>query len=224
MFKIKWDPNNNGVILSEKIEDTDALNAPRPVYADEFRMLGLDEAFRLPENNVPICWETDRKYFYRGNVVAETKRGNIYEDPEVIVRDEYRGIILEPIDVNTLVKNNEKVLLVAENEAMDFIKEKYEEYQKNNIAGFVVAFSGGKDSQVILDLVSRVIPHEQFTPVFTNTGMELPCTLELMKITEEHYKQKYPGFKLEQAKSDRSALDMSLMLLVQSFCRLLLKS
>ena len=47
---------------------------------------------------------------------------------------------------------------------MDFIKQQYEEYQTGKkIAGFVVAFSGGKDSQVTLDLVSRVIPHEKFT-------------------------------------------------------------
>ena len=91
--------------------------------------------------------------------------------------------------------------------AMDFIKEKYEYYQ-DKVSGFVVAFSGGKDSQVILDLVSRVIPHEKFTSVFTNTGMELPCTIETMKTTETYYRNKYDGFKLEQAKSDKSALDM----------------
>jgi len=209
MFKVKWDCDNNGVVLSEYIEEIDTLNAPRPVYVEELKMLELNQVFVLPEDNVPVCWEMDRKYYYCGKVIAETRKGNIYEEPTVVVCKECRGRVLEPIDVQKIVQINEKSLSVAENEAMDFIKQKYEEYQKTSkIAGFVVAFSGGKDSQVTLDLVSRVIPHEKFTPVFTNTGMELPCTLELMHTTEEHYRKKFPGFKLEQAKSDKSALDM----------------
>lgn len=209
MFKVKWDPDNNGVILSEYIEESEALNSPRPVYTEELRMLELDQVFELPVENVPICWEMDRKYYYCGEVIAETKKGNIYEDPTVVVYEEHRGRNLEAINMELLVQNNDKVLSVAENEAMDFIKQKYEEYQRESkIAGFVVAFSGGKDSQVTLDLVSRVIPHEKFMTVFTNTGMELPCTLELMNITEEYYKKKFPGFEINQAKSNRSALDM----------------
>lgn len=209
MFKVKWDSDNNGVILSEYIEENETLNSPRPVYAEEFRMLGLDKVFVIPDDNVPICWEIDRKYYYEGEVIAETSKGNIYEDPIVKVREEHAGKNIRPIDIGKLVQQNEATLNVAENEAMDFIKQKYEEYQEQGkIVGFVVAFSGGKDSQVTLDLVSRVIPHEKFTPVFTNTGMELPCTLELMQTTETYYQKKFPGFKLEQAKSDKSALDM----------------
>lgn len=209
MFKIKWDPDHNGVILSDYIEDSEALNAPRPVYVEEMKMLGLDKAFELPHDNIAVCWEIDRKYYYCGECIAETRKGNIFEDPTLVVYEEKKGKRLEPIDIDLLVRRNEKSLSVIENEAMDFIKEKFEEYQKkekNN--GFVVAFSGGKDSQVVLDLVSRVIPHEKFISVFTNTGMELPCTIELVKTTEEYYKKRFPGFKLEQANSDKSALDM----------------
>lgn len=207
MFKVKWDISTNGVILSEYIEEKDILNAPRPVYVEELKMLGLDTSFTFPCENLPICWEIDRKYYYKGELIAETQGGNIYNNPTVITYEEHRGRKLEPIDINKLIEINKKPLETLENEAMDFIKEKYEEYQKKDL-GFVVAFSGGKDSQVILELVSRVIPHEKFRTVFTNTGMELPCTLDLMKITENYYRNKFPGFKLEQAKSDKSALDM----------------
>ncbi len=209
MFKIKWDLDNNGVILSEYIEENEALNAPRPVYVEELKMLELDKVFNLPKENVPVCWEIDRKYYYYGEMIAETQKGNIYEDPAVIISEEYRGRSLKPIDIEMLVQNNKESLEVAEDEAMDFIKLKYEEYQKNKkIAGFVVAFSGGKDSQVTLDLVSRVIPHGNFKTVFTNTGMELPCTIDLMESTEEFYRKKFPDFKVEKAESKKSALEM----------------
>lgn len=209
MFKVKWDIENNGVILSDYIEEKDALNAPRPVYVEELKMLELDKVFKLPIDNVPVCWEIDRKYYYCGEIIAETKKGTIYDDPEVILNEASKGKIIEPIDIKYLLQVNQNNLSVIENEAMDFIKQQYEEYQTGKkIAGFVVAFSGGKDSQVTLDLVSRVIPHEKFTVVFTNTGMELPCTLELMQITEQHYRKKFPEFKLEQAESNKAALDM----------------
>lgn len=67
MFKIDWDPSNNGIILSNNIEESKALNAPRPVYLDELKMLGLDQIFILPNSGLPICWEIDRKYYYKGN-------------------------------------------------------------------------------------------------------------------------------------------------------------
>ena len=72
---------------------------------------------------------------------------------------------------------------------------------------FVVSFSGGKDSQVTLDLVSRVIPSDDFIVVYSDTGYELPPSLELYKKTEEHYKQKYPDLRFYTARNHDSVLN-----------------
>lgn len=207
MFKIKWDIENNGIILSDYIEEKDSLNSPRPVYVEELKMLGLDKSFELPKENVAVCWEIDHKYYYYGEVIAETRKGNIYEDPIVVVSDTHFNK-LEPINLEKLVENNNDMIQVAENEAMDFIKDMYESYKDKNISGYVVAFSGGKDSQVILDLVSRVIPAGNYRVVFTNTGMELPCTIDTVEETRAFYKEKYPEFTLEHAKSDKKAIEL----------------
>ncbi len=207
MFKIKWDIENNGIILSDYIEEKDSLNSPRPVYVEELKMLGLDKSFELPKENVAVCWEIDHKYYYYGEVIAETRKGNIYEDPIVVVFDTHFNK-LEPINLEKLVENNNDMIQVAENEAMDFIKDMYESYKDKNISGYVVAFSGGKDSQVILDLVSRVIPASNYRVVFTNTGMELPCTIDTVEETRIFYKEKYPEFTLEHAKSDKKAIEL----------------
>ena len=39
MFKVKWDAQNNGIILSDNINDEEAIPAPRPVYLQELQIL-----------------------------------------------------------------------------------------------------------------------------------------------------------------------------------------
>ena len=126
MFRVKWDPANNGILLSEYIEEKDAINSPRPVYVDELKMLGIDKQIVLPNDNVPVCWEIDHKYYYKGSVIAETSGGNIYQNPIVRVIDNAIGRKIEPIDIELLWKNNENALNTLENEALDFINEQYE--------------------------------------------------------------------------------------------------
>lgn len=71
---------------------------------------------------------------------------------------------------------------------------------------FVTSFSGGKDSQVLLDLVSRVIPAEDFVVIYSDTGYELPPSLELYKEIENFYTQKYPTIRFHIAKNHQPVL------------------
>ena len=57
-------------------------------------------------------------------------------------------------------------------------------------------------------MVSRVIPAGNYRVVFTNTGMELPCTIDTVEETRTFYKEKYPEFTLEHAKSDKKAIEL----------------
>ena len=49
----------------------------------------------------------------------------------------------------------------------------------SNIEKVLVSFSGGKDSQVVLDLACRVLPPSKFLVIYSNTGYELPTSLSL---------------------------------------------
>lgn len=76
----------------------------------------------------------------------------------------------------------------------------------SNIDVFVASFSGGKDSQVVLDLVSRVVPAEDFIVIYSDTGYELPPSLKLYEEVKSHYTSKYPNLKFYTAKNHQSVL------------------
>ncbi|MHA2431709.1 MAG: phosphoadenosine phosphosulfate reductase family protein [Candidatus Thorarchaeota archaeon] len=47
-------------------------------------------------------------------------------------------------------------------------------WEKHKDATFVVGYSGGKDSAVVLDLISRVIPAHAILIIYCDTGIEFP--------------------------------------------------
>lgn len=207
MYKVKWDAQNNGIILSDNISDEEAIPAPRPVYLQELQILEVDKNYRLPKTDKPICWNIDARYYYKGQPFFERRGAGIYTKPTVAYNSGFTFDTIEAVDVDKLLENNKEAIETIENEAMDFILGCYDAY-KGKVDDFVVAFSGGKDSQVILDLVTRVLPMESFKAVFQDTDMELPCTYDIVAYTEEDYKYRFPNFKLYHAKSDRRALDL----------------
>ncbi|MGI6684595.1 MAG: phosphoadenosine phosphosulfate reductase family protein [Bacillota bacterium] len=207
MYKVQWTEGGNLIRIGTDINDQNEIVPPRPVFTDELRMFGFDAVTSLPKSNVPVCWAIDKKYFYNGINIAVAKGGNIYVDPDIEFLENNIPAKMVPIDIERLLKTNAESIFSLENEAIDFIKNSFELYSKK-VNSFVVAFSGGKDSQVILDLVSRVIPVEEYMTVFTDTGMELPCTQNTIKETEMYYRNKYPQFILHHAKSDKNVIDM----------------
>ena len=59
---------------------------------------------------------------------------------------------------------------------------------------FHVAFSGGKDSIVLLDLVKKALPRSSFMVVFGDTKMEFPDTYELVDKVEAQCKEEGINF------------------------------
>lgn len=71
----------------------------------------------------------------------------------------------------------------------------------------LVSFSGGKDSQVVLDLVARTIPANKFLVVYSDTGYELPTSLKLYEVIINHYKASYPDLNFYIARNHQTVLD-----------------
>lgn len=73
---------------------------------------------------------------------------------------------------------------------------------KHNIA---IAFSGGKDSQVVADLIERFFPeeHKRVYLIFGNTGIEFPESLKFArKYGKEHYGDRFRETKLTKLDED----------------------
>ncbi len=82
----------------------------------------------------------------------------------------------------------EKNRYLIETLAQDTIKKIYNTYveYKSKVDVFYVAFSGGKDSIVTLDLVQRTLPHNEFKVLFGDTGMEFPDTYDVVDLISEN--------------------------------------
>ena len=72
---------------------------------------------------------------------------------------------------------------------------------------FIASFSGGKDSQVVLDLCTRAIPPTDFEVIYSDTGYELPPSLALYKDVEAFYKKKFPSLRFLTARNHESVLN-----------------
>lgn len=206
MYKVIWYKKTNLLLLVDSnLNKDEELNSPRVVYSDELKLLGIDK-YKFPIDNKPVCWCIDRKYYYAGQFIFGVKGGDLYHEPKIIYPDEFPVYNLKPIDIEALRKINYDKLFSLQNEAMDFINEQYDYYSKR-VDAFAVAFSGGKDSQVTLDLVARVIPPDKYKVYYTDTGMEIPCTYETVEETKNYYKGIYPNFDFIYCDSDTEVIE-----------------
>ena len=199
MYAYEWDSSTGGYILTPM--PLAFSKEPRPVYYKELDILGFDKYWDYDKNDsFPYMWAEANNYYYRGRLVAKTKGGSLYTPPElVLIEDpEPEGYPLRFVDIPAMVDKNRQLMEQLVQETIKKIYNTFIEYQ-DKVDVFYVAFSGGKDSIVALDLVQRALPHNCFKVLFGDTGMEFPDTYE----TVEKIKQICDEEKIEflQAKS-----------------------
>lgn len=181
MYSYEWDSSTGGYVLTPT--PLTFSKEPRPVYYKELDILGFDKHWKYDKNDCfPYMWAEANNYFYRGRLVAKVKGGSCYTAPEIVLIEdpEPNGFPLRFVDIPAMIEKNGSII---EQLAQDTIKKIYNtfvEYQKK-VDVFYVAFSGGKDSVVTLDLVQRALPHNSFKVLFGDTGMEFPDTYKTVE-------------------------------------------
>lgn len=205
MYSYSWDAETGGLLLNSS--PLGFSKEPRPVYYKELDILGFDKYWKYDKNDTyPYMWAEANNYYYRGRLVAKTKGGSLYTAPEisVIEEPEPNGASLRFVDVMTMVEKNKGILEKLVQETIKKVYNTYIEYQ-DKVDVFYVAFSGGKDSIVVLDLAQRALPHNCFEVIFGDTDMEFPTTKELIKQVEMYCAENTISFY--KAKADMSATD-----------------
>lgn len=79
--------------------------------------------------------------------------------------------------------------------------------QTTKVDYFLASFSGGKDSQVVLDLCTRALPPDAFQVIYSDTGYELPSSLQLYEQVQEHYHKLFPSLQFRLAKNHEQVLN-----------------
>lgn len=208
MYSYTFDPISGGIVLNST--PTNFSKEPRPVYADEMDLLGFDKHWTYDkQNDIPYMWAESNIYWYRGVQIAKTNGGNLYNAPELIIADDAnetnpywkKGCRLTPIDIDAMCKANEDLLTVIEDSTVKKIVKEYEKF-KNKLDIFHVAFSGGKDSAVLLELVKKALPKSSFVVIFGDTGMEFPDTYETVEHTKSQCEEDGTPFYVAESHFD----------------------
>jgi len=197
MYQYTWDTETGGILLTNELSKFS--KEPRPVYCKELDILGFDQHFNYPKDDtVPIMWAEANNYIYRGEVIAKTKGGSLFEKPELIIMGQQKPELL-PVDIDLMVEKNRSLI---ENLAQETIQKVYNTFRryKKKVNVFYVAFSGGKDSVVALDIVQRALPHDDFMVLFGDTRMEFEDTYDVVDKIKDLCQKQGIDFYIAQSK------------------------
>ena len=201
MYKYEFDEETGGLLLTNT--EINMSKEPRPIFAAEMNILGFKNFWQYKnQNKIPYLWAEAGNYFYRGKKIAVVKGGSFCEKPQLELVEEGglpKGETLVPIDLKKMCAKNFELM---ENLRQATIKRIYNYWRryKNKLDCFHVAFSGGKDSLVLLDLVKHALPKASFMVVFGDTGMEFPDTYKIIDVVEKQCTLEGIGFYRASAK------------------------
>jgi phosphoadenosine phosphosulfate reductase len=152
----------------------------RPVFPEEklliALLLGKDPLLYMDCS----CWASTTRYYIDGkslNVPLKT-----FSEANTDLLAEQVKVYSKSIDytafdrsITLFVKANQHRLSYLRDEAFSFVRKAAEKFKEENI---VISFSGGKDSTVTADVVTKALSNPSLVHIFGNTTLEFPATIE----------------------------------------------
>lgn len=173
MHPYEWDEKTGGILLRQG--ELKLSKEPRPVYSRELDLYGFGKLGWEWErqDDAPYMWAEAGRYYYRGRLAAKITGGGPYSAPEIIPMA--APCKLCPVDIAAMREKNRAIMESLADETMERLYKAYLEY-RDEVDAFYVAYSGGKDSEALLDIAMRALPKKSFFVVFGDTGMEFRGT------------------------------------------------
>ena len=176
----------------------------RPVFPQERLLLevllGL-EPLSLSKKSV---WCENSRYYFDGKSKSIPSKVFLDADTDILKQkleelktQNERPEITDAFEnqIERFVKANGSRLNALINEAHDFIKKEAAKFPIENI---ILSFSGGKDSSVTADIVTKALSNPSLVHIFGNTTLEFPTTLEYA----ERFRKNHPFAIFETAIND----------------------
>lgn len=152
----------------------------RPIFPEE-RLL-LEILLEVSPNSFidKSVWASNSRYYVDGKSYSISSRifdnanaeliSKIYEENKC-----QNSYLKFDANILTFVKANIRRLNYLKDEAFNFVKKASESFDEEHI---VISFSGGKDSTVTADVVTKALSNPSLVHIFGDTTLEFPSTIE----------------------------------------------
>lgn len=211
---IMWAVNKQYFYRGERLFDAkgaNMFNKPTLEFAGEVApcaLLPVDmEAMLARVNDLMFVLESEAIEFIRDTYTTYTKVNKTYDKAESNKLD------FEALAERVAKKSKRQMAVVKQDcDSFDIMPladadaEGKKVLLSTKIDRFIASFSGGKDSQVVLDLCTRAIPPTDYEVIYSDTGYELPPSLDLYKEVAAYYQERFPALKFHLAKNHESVL------------------
>jgi len=151
----------------------------RPVFPEERLLFGIVTGKPLAHINRSV-WACDNRYYVNGKPITVTSATYEKHSSSVMrkqLNQYYEQNSYAQFDaiIERFVEANKKRLVEISDEAKRFVSKTAASYNKKEV---VISFSGGKDSTVVADLVTRGLSDPSLVHIFGDTTLEFPMTIE----------------------------------------------
>ena len=172
----------------------------RPVFPEERLLLALflgKEAGQYMNRSV---WATGSRYYIDGKPLSISVQAFAEADAEkiserIIASQEIIDYTFYDKNIRLFIQANQHRLAYLKDEAFSFIQRAVKGYGEENI---VISFSGGKDSTVTADIVTKALSNPSLVHIFGDTTLEFPTTIEYAN----RYRTAHPLAIFQIAKND----------------------
>ncbi len=151
----------------------------RPVFPEERLLLEVIKGNPLSYLHSSV-WASGSRYYIDGktaNLSIETlKKISVEEVVETLSQyKDKNDYSFFNENIKTFINCNRERLDSIKNEATSFVVEQVKRFPNHKL---VISFSGGKDSTVVADIVTRALSDPSIVHIFGDTTLEFPTTYE----------------------------------------------